>query len=358
MATLVPLTIYQAKLLSTPVRACRLTNARLPLAFLVPFTLRRHPDIDEIWEVPISLNETATDRKLLEELGLDPRSSDIQDPSQAENDPERRTDSPEKSNSLPVAGETLSPKLAGSYVISTVAAIAKLAGMNNRSYRSRIPVRWRSVLAPKELQKIFLRSDLPSFILRQMRSRIVSYLRILASKNEDSSHLWRCSTYPSKSSEAERTKGEKGLKPGLAVLWLGPLPNSTNKIQFLTSADNIAKNQRGPITMSFDMFNKDHADEDFYHTIRLQDEMGQAMPVYNMQLLLGTKGIEQLRAQDKIFQEHALYLSGKNATMVIHSWIWRLCGYIRDGQLAENDTAHSKDNKGYQQAEEMEEEQG
>jgi hypothetical protein len=298
-----------AQMLASPARMDSISEARVPLAFLRPFTLRRDPDSDSVWQLP---------------KDLDPEPLGAVDVSQM------TSSEPEQESQGVSAGEEIFPSgergLATCWVASTHPAMHHMSRgarskrdlLKRRSLVTTTP-RWRTL--PKHIiSKMTTKPDHATFIHELLRKRCAKQLVSLAGKLRYQEAVL-IAPWPHSVNNAQEavdsieqslrarspTETPASLQNGI-LLWLGS--EKVEPSQLALQKEGLFGNSESPI-----------------HDPLIRLSCGRAVPVLDVETLLGADHIAWLRLQDPMFQQVALIVKQSPISLNAIMWLWKLHVY-------------------------------
>ncbi|KAL9587507.1 MAG: hypothetical protein Q9212_000209 [Teloschistes hypoglaucus] len=266
-----------AQALSTPVRSCALTGARLPSYFLLDFGLALHPRTGKPWQMP--------------KLAIDSHTASLHRTSRPDDDTEQRQSAfsgPDTNNDAASNGRKSARAVAGSHILSQRSSLKLMSSLKHRTMSQLIPLRWKQDGRFKA-QEIIWREDMDTFVLDLMRRKIVKLLKYLSSR--PAAYIVACEGFQ---------EIEDKHQPG-AVVWLGEPgshSNSTAEAECPT-----------PYAM-------------------VEYRSSRRIPIYNIPALLGPEYLILLRDAGKPFDKTLSVIKQKRSTAEVQLQLWKLMGYM------------------------------
>ncbi|EJT71604.1 hypothetical protein GGTG_10859 [Gaeumannomyces tritici R3-111a-1] len=297
-----------ATALGTPIRLDAATNTILPRFFFQDFHFVNHPETNAPWFTPTSLlqssDQPTRDRSASEQSTMnsdriyeaivapDGEADGVESP-EAPADASAEELSKEPSN-------TSRPETAGAYAMFRRDLFTALVGGEGvpqglKQYRNRHA---KMANFARQARAVW-RADMDEVVLDLTRARVLKSLLYLARFDDDPvdprHYIVRC--------QAESLEAEDWAKHEFrgCVLWLGggeansaPPPKEFEIIP----VPNVRRNT--------------------------------ALPVHDLNGLLGAKAVERLRAESVIFREGAFFLLSRARTKQLQMWLWKLQGYLAE----------------------------
>ncbi|MCJ1478464.1 hypothetical protein MMC13_007144 [Lambiella insularis] len=319
-----------AQKLATPVRTCILTGARLPLALLVPFSIReRPPKNSRLWIVPDGFKDLfvaapPTQQPSSASPDADNSDGDVvlsKEPGLPSTKPlnEGKTsrgiqkDATGLANAPSLFPTSVAPYQSTFYVSAQLACISHVASLSPRSLYRLMPFRWKNHFGDS-LRTVVFRDDMSTFILSLHRRRLLR--KILELLTSDGHYLVPYSP--------DYRKEPKQLS---ALIWIEPRQNSMDiesKTEMLES--NMTAGAIKPKTEKPEM----------YAIMRGEEK---ALPVFDLCHLLGVENVERLldgEHRDVFEKSKVLGVKAKQATVGLIWQLWRLSGYLADEKKTHN----------------------
>ncbi|KAI9707480.1 MAG: hypothetical protein M1836_000441 [Candelina mexicana] len=299
-----------AQALATPIRTCGVTQARLPVFFLLGFQIRAHPETGAPWYLPEGLSDVPPDFEIHQGRSRASQSSVADEGSaNARISPvgiQHSVAQRPKAEKLPAnqpEGRMVGRR---SVVRDSQLQVGKYKGWNQI-----LPRRLQEKNIVK-IREIIWREDMETFILKLLRDRIIQRLRHL---------LHGGSGYLAKSID-----GFDGVKDDMGVgcvLWLGP---STSPLQEENGGSFEPRMPPLPPRAQFD---------DSLDLMTIEYSEGQ-VPIHNLLKLLGRAHLELLRSFGPFFDSEVVVIKYKLNTLPARRQLWRLQGYLADKKQFES----------------------
>ncbi|KAL8365240.1 hypothetical protein RB595_004172 [Gaeumannomyces hyphopodioides] len=299
-----------ATALGTPIRLDAATNTILPRFFFQDFYFVNHPETNVPWFAPTSLLETSDQPikdhyareqptmhpSFIHEAILSPdRGADGAEPPEAPVDARA-----EESAKEPF--KTSRPETAAAYAMFRRDLFTALVGGEGvpqglKQYRNRHAKMANFARQPRAVW----RADMDEIVLNLTRARVLKSLLYLARLCDDPveprHYIVRC--------KAERPDAEDWAKHEFrgCVLWLGGGGDLAN---------------RAPPPKEFEIITVPNV------------RRNMALPVHDLNRLLGAEAVERLRAETAIFRQGAFFLLARPRTKQLQMWLWKLQGYLAE----------------------------
>lgn len=374
---------YIARALVTPVRHCRLTDAKLPSYFLLSFGVTKHPITGAHWHLPrlvvdpllVSKEDQARADTSLEDESAD-EISEIE--STVDVSPEN-TKAPEdisiiaKSteiknlDDLPPGGsleklpsdsltindtpphelktKVLSPvpetrRAQSSYFICSQPALELLSNFKPKSWMHTIPPAWKTDSWIRT-DKLVWRKDMDGFVLELLRKKVLALLKLIALSliaRSSGGYITSCSGYESVIAHHQVA----------AVLWLGPSapannPRCREPVLYLEpsiSQQEVACDPLPPGTAALpeettstghnftpegEVAAFEGPEPPFYAMVKYKSHF---IPIYNLPKLLGSEHLAHLRATVPCAHDIMAVIKKKVRTVGLQMELWKLMGYM------------------------------
>ncbi|KAI9762759.1 MAG: hypothetical protein M1835_007984 [Candelina submexicana] len=295
-----------AQALATPIRTCGVTQARLPLFFLLGFQIQAHPETGAPWYLPEGLSDEHPDSEIYQG-----RSRASQNSAADEGSENARISPVGIQHSVaqrPEAEKLLAYQPEGRMVgRRSVVRDSQVQVGKYKGWIRIIPRRLQEKNIVK-IREIIWREDMETFILKLLRDRVTKRLRHL---------LHGGSGYLAKS-----TDGFDGVKDDMevgCVLWLGP---RTSPLQEESGGSFEPRMPLLPPPAQFDdsldLMTRKHSEDQ--------------VPVHNLSKLLGRAHLELLRSSGSFFDSEVVVIKYKLDTLPARRQLWRLQGYLADNK--------------------------
>ena len=295
-----------ALMLASHPRMDSITEARVPSAFLRPFTLRADPSSEAIWQLPKDLDPSP-----LEAVNLNHTTS---------NEPEP------KSHNARLADEVIpswEKDLATCWVASTNPAMDHMSGgvrstrdlLKRKSSLTTTP-RWRT-LPGSVLSKIAIRTDNAAFIHDLLRKTCARKLASLTTKDREQDPApiasWSASVdapIDAMKSIEERLRDmspaeEPATLQNGVLLWMGD--DSIDASRLAQQKERIFGSSENPI-----------------HDPLIRLSHGRTVPVLDAESLLGADCLGWLRSQSAMFQQATVVVKQTLYSNEALAWLWKL----------------------------------
>ncbi|KAK2758806.1 hypothetical protein FQN54_003498 [Arachnomyces sp. PD_36] len=312
-----------AMALSSSVRLCAATGARLPTECLLDWGLVRHHEAKNLWFIPKSL--------FVDEL-MEATNSDEQTKMSAGDDANGEGDN--------VSGSTSTRRPKGD--IRTITHARKFyllnrAGLHkdlSSSPRSRdqnvarlVPQRWKGNfggnLMKGDLKSLVWRDDMPEFVLGGLRKEAVKALKkacLIGMKVEDAGGVWRVVGINGDVINEETLSG--GLER------IGELEGMASGGVLVFGSDTMRDGNSGKETGGMCNPPQPGSDCSLPDLITLPIQ-GSQVPVFDLRALLSESDIDQLRSHHPRFRETALFFRpGGNIPAEAMLALWKLQGCV------------------------------
>ena len=310
-----------------------MTGACLPSAFMVRFTILKHPETGKLWQVPISYHPSRVELSFLDKPeGRGSRINSLQESPQSNDHGSSPVEvgfaSENGQNGLEtLQGEensTLTPGQAqaevrltrvpnqssSNYMIATRSVIDRVMKLKSSQRNNIYPQRWKERFGQQLLKNGHWREDMGPFIQKLMQEKVIRLLAYTAHINE---------SYFSQYDPGKAT-GWSPFKPGAAVLWLRASQQTGTQADFAKFVAFMVEKYN--CTVQDLSWSSD--------AVLLHDPQRHIVPVFNIRGLLGDAAMKRLDARHSIFGCHALYVLPKQSTSDLVAWIWRLAGYGKE----------------------------
>lgn len=255
----------------------------MPRYFLQDFKLVAHPETKAPWWTPGDLDAQPghSTAAALEET---PAALDGTDTALA--DTETTTPPPEHPRHRPQPKSRVGYMVARGDLVEAVSPSGPKSKLNGKHLT--MITSHPSLVRKGVIPKIVWRADMHTYLLEEMRSRIVNDLLYLARLRTDSgrTHLVPCASWASVS----RDMPQRGC-----VLW----------------QSGAAGVPPGPLA-TLDVEGASYE---------------RAMPVHNLDILLGDEQLARLREED-LFRDNALVVARKRLSLDVQLRLWKLQGYL------------------------------
>ena len=316
-----------AQALATPVRQCQVTDTRLPSYFLQDLQVMGHPETGEPWWIPKSL------RKKCQDVGNiagnnDTTAIEVEEEWSQEKEINAEGVVAHVNEPLSIRSEARQsrplPFGSGVYILSCQAL---LVAMTSTTSRWNMPP-WKlfttgstknSAIARKVINHTSWRKDMDSFVLELMRRRIVEGLIYLVQRRRG--YLAACMDWAN-----ARMAGRQQE----AILWTGtkvgiglqePLGIEAAVDEKAILAFNEAEDRSTTFYPGRD-------DPPGFATLTIGKDKAHMVPVHNLETMLGTKHLMELRRKYPIFNNQVLLVRGKKMTIDLQMKLWKLQVYL------------------------------
>ena len=327
---------YLATMLASPVRACRLSFARLPSDFLLATQTIQHPETGQVWELPQGLDPQDTTMDLPSDTLISPDIPGPQLASEAEVQPisllesaRNPSSTSEKQNVLLQANNSSVSNKVASYMLSSQAAVQMVSELVPTQYARTIPARWRSKLGFKLASQIHWRKDMPDFIHALMQRQITDQLRVL-NPLHGGKIVQACVTLDE--SGRPVIKQLPNLKER-AIVYFGQQDHSvTQDTSFYSIANAIADGQAAKVKVLDNLLTTWRSVEVYSHLVTIQKEDGESVLVFDMTRLLDPKFAQSLLAAG--YDQPAYLIDNNPESRILRTRLWSLAHFLEQKGIA------------------------
>ena len=318
-----------AQALATPIRACQVTDTRLPTYFLQDFEIMAHPETRQPWWVPTSLRKNLEDRdvtagkdkgaSIMTEEESEPKGKDLERGMDTAEHPTIEPETTPSSEALPSRTLSLGP---GVYTLSRQALLIAMkrpkSGWNMPPWKLfTTGSKLNSAVARKVINHTSWRTDMEDFVLELMRRRVVEGLVYLVQRKRG--YVAGCVDWE----DAKMTGRQQAV-----ILWTGCRTAGVER-QVLSGTD--AADESAQMVFSEDGSTEHYPDKDDppgFATLTIGKDKPHMVPVHNLLMLLGPKHLEDLRRKCPIFEKEVLLVRNKKITVDVQLKLWKLQGYV------------------------------
>ena len=321
------LDIVQA--LATPIRFCRLTASRLPRAFMLPFSLRKHPDTEFPWMVPMSFYPTTEERFYVDRSpGAAPQNEGfVKNNDRSSEALSHQSSIPTKqlvSQSASRLPQKVKRNLSGCYFLATSGVATKLPRIEHRTRTQCLPTRWKLQFSNAFLNSVVCRKDMDAFLLGLMQIKVIRLLAYVASLDMEHVLPWTQETDSSTDDPQEQNYvKDTDPKPGGCGLWLGPRTQD-DSLDEPPETLRVSAAQRG-LTL-------DRTKNDIRGFV-FRDAQGRPTTVLDLEHLLSKKQMKWLREQNPLFRKEAVFLQAEDSTLNVMQRLWQLALYVGESEI-------------------------
>ena len=321
----VELTSSTARMLTSPIRFCAMTQIRLPSHFLSSFSVLYDPRTGKPW-----LNPDDTDIDFLGKHDLSGSNAGTTVHNPESSAPDSATPTPKDGQStdslasyseagldtgltaLPLPSTSASSRLPASQprtrppsfqVCSSTLVLDEISSLRSRQKFHFIPRSWKEEKGIQPRDTVW-RKDMPEYVLRQMRDEAMKGLLYLSSR-PGTMYL-----VPIREGWSGMDKAEQVS----ALLWTGlrEVANFTPE----TSEDSIALVEQNPIPPPYAMF----------------DWRKRRTPIYNLLYLLGEENVKRLVESAPRLKCELIAIKRKSNTAGLQMLLWKLMGHLAGGK--------------------------